>query len=97
MLPLLKFSSNIQIDVRTDFTSREAKGCPSTLGANRKSQDFFERVPARENHVKALFTEKVVTQIEKDIGSKIKIEEKFIIVCVSIQRELMKILRHDVP
>lgn len=56
------------------------QGCPSTLGANRKSQDFFERVPARENHVKALFTEKVVTQIEKDIGCKIKIEEKFIIV-----------------
>ncbi|XP_031098214.1 uncharacterized protein LOC116002250 isoform X1 [Ipomoea triloba] len=56
------------------------QGCPSTLGANRKSQDFFERVPARENHVKALFTEKVVTQIEKDIGCKIKIEDKFIIV-----------------
>nr|GMD79816.1 uncharacterized protein LOC109152071 isoform X2 [Ipomoea batatas] len=53
------------------------QGCPSTLGANRKSQDFFERVPARENHVKALFTEKVVTQIEKDIGCKIKIEDKF--------------------
>lgn len=30
--------------------------------------------------MKALFTEKVVTQIEKDIGCKIKIEEKFIIV-----------------
>lgn len=56
------------------------QGCPATLGANRKSQDFFERVPAREPHVKALFTEKVVTQIEKDIGCKIKIEEKFIIV-----------------
>ncbi|XP_010267927.1 PREDICTED: uncharacterized protein LOC104605029 isoform X2 [Nelumbo nucifera] len=56
------------------------QGCPSTLGANRKSQDFFERVPAREKHVKALFTEKVIQKIEKDIGCKIKMEEKFIIV-----------------
>ncbi|XP_057964166.1 uncharacterized protein LOC131155208 isoform X2 [Malania oleifera] len=56
------------------------QGCPSTLGANRKSQDFFERVPARDKHVKALFTEKVIHKIEKDIGCKIKIEEKFIIV-----------------
>ncbi|XP_031274128.1 uncharacterized protein LOC116132607 isoform X1 [Pistacia vera] len=56
------------------------QGCPSTLGANRKSQDFFERVPAREKHVKALFTEKVIQRIEKDIGCKIKMEEKFIIV-----------------
>ncbi|KAL0395232.1 UNVERIFIED_CONTAM: hypothetical protein Slati_4489400 [Sesamum latifolium] len=35
------------------------QGCPSTLGANRKSQDFFERVPARDPHVKALFSEDV--------------------------------------
>ncbi|KAL8539749.1 hypothetical protein ACS0TY_001385 [Phlomoides rotata] len=56
------------------------QGCPSTLGANRKSQEFFERVPAREPHVKALFTEDVVNKIEKDIGCRIKIEEKFIIV-----------------
>ncbi|XP_043724992.1 uncharacterized protein LOC122671687 isoform X1 [Telopea speciosissima] len=56
------------------------QGCPTTLGANRKSQDFFERVPAREKHVKALFTEKVIQKIEKDIGCKIKMEEKFIIV-----------------
>lgn len=56
------------------------QGCPSTLGANRKSQDFFERVPAREPHVKALFSEDVVNKIEKDIGCKIKIEEKFIII-----------------
>lgn len=54
------------------------QGCPSTLGANRK--DFFERVPAREKHVKALFTEKVIQRIEKDIGCKIRMEEKFIIV-----------------
>ncbi|OVA16743.1 zinc finger protein [Macleaya cordata] len=56
------------------------QGCPSTLGANRKSQDFFERVPARENHVRALFTEKVIQKIEKDVGCKIKMDEKFIIV-----------------
>ncbi|KAL1832984.1 hypothetical protein DCAR_0103023 [Daucus carota subsp. sativus] len=56
------------------------QGCPSTLGANRKSQDFFERVPAREQHVKALFSQKVINGIEKDIGCKIKVEEKFIIV-----------------
>ncbi|KAL7200295.1 hypothetical protein ACSBR1_032258 [Camellia fascicularis] len=56
------------------------QGCPSTLGANRKSQDFFERIPAREKHVKALFTEKVIQKIEKDVGCKIKVDEKFIIV-----------------
>lgn len=56
------------------------QGCPSTLGANRKSQDFFERVPARDPQVKALFPEKVISKIEKDIGCKIKMEEKFIIV-----------------
>ncbi|PWA84102.1 AMP-dependent synthetase and ligase family protein [Artemisia annua] len=27
-------------------------GCPSTLGANRKSQDFIERVPARDPQVR---------------------------------------------
>ncbi|KAL9430569.1 hypothetical protein AB3S75_025874 [Citrus x aurantiifolia] len=56
------------------------QGCPSTLGANRKSQDFFERVAARDKHVRALFTEKVIQRIEKDIGCKIKMDEKFIIV-----------------
>ncbi|KAH1130309.1 hypothetical protein J1N35_001687 [Gossypium stocksii] len=56
------------------------QGCPSTLGANRKSQDFFERVPARDPHARALFTEKVIQRIEKDIGCKIKMNEKFIIV-----------------
>ncbi|XP_021904429.1 uncharacterized protein LOC110819510 isoform X2 [Carica papaya] len=56
------------------------QGCPTTLGANRKSQDFFERVPAREKHIKALFPEKVIHRIEKDIGCRIKMEEKFIIV-----------------
>ncbi|XP_038694038.1 uncharacterized protein LOC119991703 isoform X1 [Tripterygium wilfordii] len=56
------------------------QGCPTTLGANRKSQDFFERVPAREKHVKALFPDKVIQRIENDVGCKIKMEEKFIIV-----------------
>ncbi|ESR57781.1 CCHC-type domain-containing protein [Citrus sinensis] len=56
------------------------QGCPSTLGANRKSQDFFERVAARDKHVRALFTEKVIQRIEKDISCKIKMDEKFIIV-----------------
>ncbi|KAL5713899.1 hypothetical protein ACHQM5_015933 [Ranunculus cassubicifolius] len=56
------------------------QGCPSTLGANRKSQDFFERVAARDPHVKALFTEKVIKRIENDAGCKIKMEEKFLIV-----------------
>ncbi|KAF8404335.1 hypothetical protein HHK36_009218 [Tetracentron sinense] len=51
------------------------KGCPSTLGANRKSQDFFERVPARERHVKELFTEKVIHIIEKAVD---KFERKFV-------------------
>ncbi|CAK9145237.1 unnamed protein product [Ilex paraguariensis] len=62
---LISFGSGIQ-------------GCPYTLGAKRKPQFFFKRV--RENDVKALFTEKVVNKIERDIGCKIKIEEKFIIV-----------------
>ncbi|KAK9001748.1 hypothetical protein V6N11_024446 [Hibiscus sabdariffa] len=56
------------------------QGCSSTLEANRKSQDFFERVPARDPHVRALFSEKVIQRIEKDIGCKIKMDEKFIIV-----------------
>jgi hypothetical protein len=56
------------------------QGCPSTLGANRKSQDFFERVPARDKNMRALFTERVISKIEKDIGCKIKMDEKFIIV-----------------
>ncbi|GAB2298453.1 hypothetical protein Dimus_032518 [Dionaea muscipula] len=56
------------------------QGCPSTLGPNRKTQDFFERVPAREKHIKALFTDKAIQRIEKDVGCKIKMEEKFIIV-----------------
>ncbi|XP_026662587.1 uncharacterized protein LOC103712717 isoform X2 [Phoenix dactylifera] len=56
------------------------QGCPSTLGANRKSADFFERVPARDKNVRTLFSEKVITQIERDIGCKIKMDEKFLIV-----------------
>ncbi|XP_010938221.1 uncharacterized protein [Elaeis guineensis] len=56
------------------------QGCPSTLGANRKSADFFERVPARDKNVRALFSEKVISQIERDIGCKIKMDEKFLIV-----------------
>ncbi|WOL18381.1 hypothetical protein Cni_G27176 [Canna indica] len=56
------------------------QGCPSTLGANRKSADFFQRVPARDKNVRALFSEKVITQIEKDVGCKIKMDEKFLIV-----------------
>ncbi|CAG7866227.1 unnamed protein product [Brassica rapa] len=56
------------------------QGCPSTLGANRKSQEFLERVPARDKNVRALFTEKVVEKIESETGCKIKIDDKFIIV-----------------
>ncbi|KAK7396986.1 hypothetical protein VNO78_18150 [Psophocarpus tetragonolobus] len=56
------------------------QGCPSTLGANRKSQDFFERIPARDKNVRAIFTEKVLSKIERDVGCKIKMDEKFIIV-----------------
>lgn len=56
------------------------QGCPSTLGTNRKTQDFFERVPARDKNVRALFSEKVISQIEKDVGCKIKMDEKFLVV-----------------
>lgn len=56
------------------------QGCPSTLGGNRNSQDFFERVAARDKHVRALFTDKVIGRIETEIGCKIKMDEKFIIV-----------------
>ncbi|KAL0927388.1 hypothetical protein M5K25_001553 [Dendrobium thyrsiflorum] len=56
------------------------QGCPSTLGANRKSADFFERVPARDKNVRALFSDKVISQIEKDVGCKIKMDEKFLFV-----------------
>lgn len=37
-------------------------------------------MPARDKHIKALFSEKVISNIEKDIGCKIKMDEKFIIV-----------------
>ncbi|KAJ6806176.1 uncharacterized protein M6B38_176300 [Iris pallida] len=56
------------------------QGCPSTLGASRKSAEFFERVPARDKHVRDLFPDKVIIQIEKDVGCKLKMEEKFLIV-----------------
>ncbi|KAL4202177.1 hypothetical protein AMTRI_Chr02g219780 [Amborella trichopoda] len=56
------------------------QGCPSTLGSNRKSQEFVERVFIRDKHVKAYFSEKVVRNIEKDIGCKVKVEERFIVV-----------------
>lgn len=56
------------------------QGCPSTLGPNRKTSEFLERVPARDKNVRALFSEKVIGQIEKDVGCKIKMDEKFLIV-----------------
>lgn len=62
------------------FSCLLLKGCPSTLGANRKSADFFERVPARDKNVRALFSERVISQIERDVGCKIKMDEKFLIV-----------------
>ncbi|KAL0329548.1 UNVERIFIED_CONTAM: hypothetical protein Sradi_4941500 [Sesamum radiatum] len=51
------------------------QGCPSTLGANRKSQDFFERVPARDPHVKALFSEDVADPEERCVDAVHKIKE----------------------
>lgn len=56
------------------------QGCPSTLGTSRKSADFFERVAARDKHVRDLFSERVISRIEKDVGCKIKMDEKFLIV-----------------
>lgn len=56
------------------------QGCPSTLGANRRNADFFERVPARDKQVRDLFTERMIIQIEKDVGCKIRMDEKFLFV-----------------
>ncbi|KAL8142644.1 hypothetical protein V2J09_015676 [Rumex salicifolius] len=56
------------------------QGCPTTLGANRKSQDYFQRVPARDRRVRRLFTEKVIENIEKEVGCRIKMDEKFLFV-----------------
>ncbi|RCV24129.1 hypothetical protein SETIT_5G059900v2 [Setaria italica] len=56
------------------------QGCPSTLGANRRNADFFERVPARDKQVRNLFTESMISQIEKDVGCKIRMDEKFLFV-----------------
>ncbi|XP_074587317.1 uncharacterized protein LOC141843176 [Curcuma longa] len=56
------------------------QGCPSTLGTSRKSAEFFERVPARDKNVRVLFSEKVINQIEMDVGCKIKMDEKFLFV-----------------
>ncbi|KAL5996504.1 hypothetical protein ACLOJK_026584 [Asimina triloba] len=66
------------------------QGCPSTLGASRKSQDLFQRVPARDKHVRALFTEKVIQKIEKDAGCKFRMEEKFIIISAKDNSSLTK-------
>ncbi|KAF8393948.1 hypothetical protein HHK36_020150 [Tetracentron sinense] len=41
---------------------------------------IFSKEYLQERHVKALFTEKVIHMIEKAVGCKIKMEEKFIIV-----------------
>lgn len=56
------------------------QGCPSTLGGSKKSADFFERVAARDKNVRALFTETVIQRLEKEIGCKIKMDEKFLFV-----------------
>ncbi|XP_062207299.1 uncharacterized protein LOC133909041 [Phragmites australis] len=56
------------------------QGCPSTLGPNRRNSDCFERVPARDNQVRDLFTERTISQIEKDVGCKIRMDEKFLFV-----------------
>uniref|UniRef100_A0A7N0TTG4 CCHC-type domain-containing protein n=1 Tax=Kalanchoe fedtschenkoi TaxID=63787 RepID=A0A7N0TTG4_KALFE len=54
------------------------QGCPSTLGANGK--EFFQRVAARDKHVRALFTGKIMTDIEMEIGCKLRLDEKFLFV-----------------
>lgn len=56
------------------------QGCPSTLGANKRNADFFERVPARDKQVRDIFTDRVISQIEKDVGCKIRMDEKFLFV-----------------
>ncbi|KAG9457794.1 hypothetical protein H6P81_002302 [Aristolochia fimbriata] len=66
------------------------QGCPSTLGANRKSSDFFQRVAARDKHIRALFTDKVIYKIEKENDCKIKMDEKFIIVSSKNQLSMTK-------
>lgn len=37
-------------------------------------------MPARDKNVRALFSEKVISQIEKDVGCKIRMDEKFLFV-----------------
>ncbi|CAM8976780.1 unnamed protein product [Rhodiola kirilowii] len=54
------------------------QGCPSTLGVNGK--EFFQRVAARDKHVRALFTGKVMADIEQKIGCKLRLDEKFLFV-----------------
>ncbi|XP_068660339.1 uncharacterized protein [Aristolochia californica] len=66
------------------------QGCPSTLGANRKSSDFFQRVAARDKYIRALFSEKVIYKIEKENDCKIKMDEKFIIVSSRNQLSMTK-------
>ncbi|XP_078442630.1 uncharacterized protein LOC144712274 isoform X2 [Wolffia australiana] len=56
------------------------QGCPSTLGGGKKFADFFERVAARDKRVKALFSDAVISRLEKEIGCKIRMDEKFIFV-----------------
>ncbi|KAJ4782691.1 Zinc knuckle (CCHC-type) family protein [Rhynchospora pubera] len=56
------------------------QGCPSTLGASKKTSDYFERVAARDPQVRALFPPKVISEIENETGCKITMNEKFLFV-----------------
>uniref|UniRef100_A0A0E0MU13 Uncharacterized protein n=1 Tax=Oryza rufipogon TaxID=4529 RepID=A0A0E0MU13_ORYRU len=75
--------------VPTDFTSREAKVWEAKAKATernwkkRKEEEMICKIcgeSARDKQVRDLFTERTISQIEKDVGCKIKMDEKFLFV-----------------
>ncbi|KAJ3694050.1 hypothetical protein LUZ60_009530 [Juncus effusus] len=56
------------------------QGCPSTLGMNKKTNEHFERVPARDKRIRDLFSPETISRIEKETGCKLALNDKFLIV-----------------
>ncbi|KAF3332924.1 hypothetical protein FCM35_KLT02501 [Carex littledalei] len=56
------------------------QGCPSTLGANKKTSEYSTRVAARDPLVRALFPQNVISEVENETGCKITMNEKFLFI-----------------
>eukprot|EP01018_Ginkgo_biloba_P021088 Gb_25679 [translate_table: standard] len=55
-----------------------AQGCPTTLGSNRTSREFVEKIPLRDKRLKPRIIGSggsVIQRIEKDTGCRIRLED----------------------